>query len=82
MAEAETVRYDMVEGKTPEITDAQFRAFLATIDPANLVGLRDRLILQTLVYTGTQVVAVAALQREHYYKDLGQWILHFDEIAR
>lgn len=27
------------------IADAQFRSILATIDPANLVGLRDRLIL-------------------------------------
>lgn len=78
-AEAETVRYDMVEGKTPEITDAQFRAILATIDPANLVGLRDRLILQTLAYTGTRVGAVAALQKQHYYEAPGQWMLHFDE---
>src|SRR3954453_19920598 len=67
-AEAETVRYEMVEGKTPEITDAQFRAILATIDPTTLVGLRDRLIIKTLAYTGARVGAVAALQRQHYYE--------------
>jgi site-specific recombinase XerD len=78
-AEAETVRYDVVEGKTPEITDAQFRAILAAIDPTTLVGLRDRLLLQTLAYTGTRVGAVAALQRHHYYEAPGQWMLHFDE---
>lgn len=78
-AEAETVRYEIVEGKTPEITDAQFRAILAVINPATLVGLRDRLILQTLAYTGTRVGAVAALQREHYYEAAESWMLHFDE---
>jgi site-specific recombinase XerD len=78
-SEAETVRREAVEGKTPEITDAQFRAILSTIDTTKLVGLRDRLILQTLAYTGTRVGAVAALQRHHYYEAPGQWMLHFDE---
>jgi hypothetical protein len=49
-AEAEAVRYETVEGKTPEITDAQFRAILATIDPSTLTGLRDQLIIKTLAY--------------------------------
>src|SRR5262249_52790846 len=78
-AEAETVRYETVEGKTPEITDAQFRALLATIDTTNLLGLRDQLIIKTLAYTGARVGAVAALQRHHYYEAPGQWMLHFDE---
>ena len=78
-AEAETVRYETVEGKTPEITDAQFRAILATIDPTNLVGLRDQLIIKTLADTGARVGAVAALQRHHYYEARDQWMLHFDE---
>jgi site-specific recombinase XerD len=78
-AEAETVRYDVVEGKTPEITDAQFRALLAAIDPATLVGLRDRLIIKTLAYTGARVGAVAGLERQHYYEAPGLWMLHFDE---
>jgi site-specific recombinase XerD len=78
-AEAETDRYDIVEGKTPEITDAQFRTLLAVIDPTTLVGLRDQLIMKTLAYTGARVGAVAALQRHHYYEAPGQWMLHFDE---
>jgi site-specific recombinase XerD len=78
-AEAETVRYDVVEGKTPEITDAQFRAMLEAIDATILTGLRDRLILKTLSCTAARVGAVAALQRHHYYEAPGQWMLHFDE---
>ena len=78
-AEAKTVRYETVEGKTPEITDAQFRALLATIDPTNLVGLRDQLIIKTLAYTGARVGAVAALKRDDYHEASDQWMLHFDE---
>ena len=78
-AEAETERYDVVEGKTPEITDAQFRALLAAIDTTTLVGLRDRLIIKTLAYTGARVGAVAGLERHHFYEAPGQWMFHFDE---
>ena len=78
-SEAETVRYEVVEGKTPEITDAQFRAVLAVIDATTLVGLRDQLVIKTLAYTGARVGAVAALERQHYYEAPGQWMLHFDE---
>lgn len=78
-SEAETDRYEIVEGKTPEITDAQFRALLAAIDPETLVGLRDQLIIKTLAYTGARVGAVAGLQREHFYEARDQWMLHFDE---
>src|SRR3954470_19517680 len=78
-AEAETDRYEVVEGKTPEITDAQFRALLAVIDTETLTGLRDLLIIKTLAYTGARVGAVAGIQREHFYEARGQWMLHFDE---
>jgi site-specific recombinase XerD len=78
-AEAETVRYDVVEGKTPEITDKQFRSLLAAIDRTTIVGLRDELIIKTLAYTGARVGAVAGLERQHYYEARDQWMLHFDE---
>jgi site-specific recombinase XerD len=78
-AEAETDRYEIVEGKTPEITDAQFRALLNAIDPTTLTGLCDRLIIKTLAYTGARVGAVAGLERDHFYEARDQWMLHFDE---
>lgn len=78
-AEAETDRYNVVEGKTTEITDAQFRELLATIDPTTIVGLRDLVIIKTLAYTGARVGAVAGLERPHYYEAPGTWMLHFDD---
>ena len=78
-AEAETDRYQVVEGKTPEITDGQFRELLATIDTKTIVGLRDLVVIKTLAYTGARVGAVAGLQRADYYEAPGQQMLHFDE---
>src|SRR5262245_37791092 len=78
-AEAEAPRYETVEGKTPEITDAHFRAMLAVIDSTKMTGLRDQLIIKTLAYAGARVGAVAALKRDDYYEARDQWMLHFDE---
>jgi site-specific recombinase XerD len=78
-SEAEADRYEIVEGKTPEITDSQFRALLAVIDSTTLTGMRDELIIKTLAYTGARVGAVAGLERDHYYEARDQWMLHFDE---
>ena len=50
------------DGKTPEITVHQARALLASIDVTTVVGLRDRAVLGTLVYTGARVGAVARLR--------------------
>ncbi len=49
-------------GRTPEITVAQTRTLLASIDCARPVGLRDRAVLGTLAYTGARVGALAQLR--------------------
>lgn len=50
------------DGKTPEITVGQARELLLSIDISTLVGLRDRAVLRTLVYTGARVGVVARLR--------------------
>lgn len=49
-------RYSVLEGKTPEIKPDQARTLLASIATTTLVGLRDRAILATLIYTAARVV--------------------------
>ncbi len=44
-------RYQAVEGKTPEISRDQARTLLASIDTSRPVGLRDKAIIATLIYT-------------------------------
>lgn len=72
-------RYQVVEGKTPEITVAGARKLLASINVSNVVGLRDRAIVAVLIYTAARVGAVAGLKYGDLYEAGGQWMLHFDE---
>lgn len=72
-------RYQVMEGKTPEITVAGARELLKSIDTARLVGLRDRAIVAILIYTASRAGAVAKLRRASFYHAGGQWMLHFEE---
>ncbi len=72
-------RYEVVEGKTPEITVEGARKLLASLDAAGLVGLRDRAIIAILVYTASRAGAVATLRRGSFYHAGEQWMLHFEE---
>ena len=55
-------RSESREGKTPEISVAQTRDLLASIDSSSCSGLRDRAVLGTLIYTGARAGAVASLR--------------------
>jgi integrase/recombinase XerD len=72
-------RYEVVEGKTPEILIADARRLLASIDTSNVVGLRDRAALAILAYTAVRVGALAKLTRENLLHDGLQWSLRFQE---
>jgi integrase/recombinase XerD len=72
-------RYQVVEGKTPEITVQHARKLLASINTSKIVGLRDRAILAILIYTASRAGATAALRRSSFYHSGDQWMLHFDE---
>src|SRR5438552_6772025 len=71
-------RYQVVEGKTPEITVAQARKLLASIDLSNVVGLRDRALIAILIYTAARAGAVAKLKRGSLYHAGEQWCLRFE----
>ena len=72
-------RYQVVEGKTPEITVTGARQLLASIGTGNVVKLRDRAIVAILIYTAARAGAVATLKRGSFYHSGDQWMLHFDE---
>jgi site-specific recombinase XerD len=44
-------RYEVIEGKTPEITVQHARKLLGSTDTSTVVGLRDRAIIAILIYT-------------------------------
>ncbi|HEY6271724.1 MAG TPA: tyrosine-type recombinase/integrase [Terriglobales bacterium] len=72
-------RYEVIEGKTPEITVSGARQLLAAIDTKTVVGLRDRAIVAILIYTASRAGAVATLKRGSFYHAGEQWMLHFEE---
>jgi integrase/recombinase XerD len=72
-------RYAVVEGKTPEIAPDQARALLAAIDTGTPVGLRDRAVIATLIYTAARAGAVASLRLKDMTHDGTQYALRFAE---
>jgi integrase/recombinase XerD len=72
-------RYQVVEGKTPEITVTGARQLLAAIGTSGMVELRDRAIVAILIYTASRAGAVATLKRGSFYHAGDQRMLHFDE---
>ncbi len=78
-ASVKAPKYAVQEGKTPALSVEQVRALLRTIDISHVVGLRDRAVIATLVYTGARVGAVAKLRLQDFYQDGNQWWLQLDE---
>ena len=76
---AETERYEVVEGKTPEITVKQIRRLLPSIDTRSLVGVRDKTAICILMYTAARAGAVARLTRGDYQGEPGSRKLRFHE---
>jgi integrase/recombinase XerD len=72
-------RYQVVEGKTPEISIEQARRLLRSINTSHVVGLRDRAVIAILIYTAARVGAVAKLRRGDFYESGDQYCLRFRE---
>jgi site-specific recombinase XerD len=54
-------------GKTPVLTADEARQLLDSIDTSTPVGLRDRALIGTMVYTFARVSAVVGMRVEDYY---------------
>lgn len=70
-------RYQVVEGKTPEITVEQARRLLSSVDISHVVGLRDRAIIAMLIYTAARTGAVARLRLRDFFDAGDQYCLRF-----
>src|SRR3984885_15139595 len=60
-------KYTVKKGKTPVLAQEEARALLDSIDDSNVVGLRDRAIIATMIYTFGRVGAVVKTRVEDYY---------------
>ncbi len=72
-------RYQVLEGKTPEMSVEQARRLLKSLALDSVVGLRDRAIIGILIYTAARVGAVAKLGLKDFFYGGDQWCLRFLE---
>ena len=60
-------KYTVKKGKTPVLAQDEARELLETIDVSTVVGLRDRALIATMIYTFGRVGAVIKMRIEGYY---------------
>jgi integrase/recombinase XerD len=73
------VKYEVTEGKTPEIGVEQARKLLSSIDVGTVVGSRDRAAIAIMIYTAARVGAVAKLALKNFDHDGTQRTLRLAE---
>jgi len=72
-------KYSMKTGKTPVIDAKEARQLLDSIDTSHVVGLRDRALIGTLVFSFARVSAVVGMKVEDYYPQGKRWKLRLHE---
>ncbi|HRK34500.1 MAG TPA: tyrosine-type recombinase/integrase [Candidatus Hydrogenedentes bacterium] len=72
-------RHVVKRGKTPVLTSTQARALLDSIDTSHVVGLRDRALIGTMVYSFARVGAVVGMKVDDYYQNGKRWWLRLHE---
>src|ERR1041385_8857629 len=60
-------RYSIKKGKTPVLSAQETRKLLDSIDTSHVVGLRDRALIGTMVYSFARVSAVVNMKIKDYY---------------
>src|ERR1019366_2458764 len=60
-------QYTVRKGKTPVLAQEEARELLDAIDTSTVVGLRDRALIATMIYTFGRVGAVIKMRGEDYY---------------
>jgi site-specific recombinase XerD len=60
-------KYTVRKGKTPVLTQEEARELLDSLDASSVVGLRDRALIATMIYTFGRVGAVIKMRVEDYY---------------
>jgi site-specific recombinase XerD len=60
-------KYSVKKGKTPVLAQDEARELLQSLDASTVVGLRDRALIATMIYTFGRVGAVIKMRVEDYY---------------
>lgn len=66
-------------GKTLVMSSTDARILLDSIDVSHVVGLRDRALIGTMVFTFARVGAVVGMKTEDYYQNGKRWWIRLHE---
>jgi site-specific recombinase XerD len=72
-------RYSIRKGKTPVLSAQETRKLLDSIDTSHVVGLRDRALIGTMVYSFARVSAVVNMRVRDYYPQGKRYWLRLHE---
>jgi integrase/recombinase XerD len=72
-------RYSIKKGKTSVLSAEETRKLLDSIDTAHVVGLRDRALIGTMVYSFARVSAVVNMKVRDYYPSGKRYWLRLHE---
>ena len=72
-------RYSIKKGKTPVLSAQETRKLLDSIDASHVVGLRDRALIGTMVYSFARVSAVVNMKVRDYYPNGKRYWLRLHE---
>jgi site-specific recombinase XerD len=72
-------KFSVSEGQTPEISVTQARKLLKACKEETMIGLRDKAVISTFIYTAARVGAVARLTVGDFVSNGEQWHLKFRE---
>jgi hypothetical protein len=72
-------KYVVKKSKTPIFTKEETRQLLYSIEPTSLIGLRDRALIGTMVYSFARIGAVLGMKVEDYYPQGKRWWLRLHE---
>ncbi len=72
-------RYSIRKGKTPVLSAQDTRKLLDRIDTSHVVGLRDRALISTMVYSFARVSAVVNMKVRDYYPQGKRYWLRLHE---
>ena len=72
-------KYSTKKGKTPVLTADETRQLFKAIDTSHLIGLRDRALIGTMVYTFARVSAVVNMTVEDFCQSGVKWRVRLHE---
>jgi len=67
-------KYVVWRGKTPVLSADQARQLLDTIEPSELIGLRDLALIGLMVFSFAQVGAANTLHVGNYFENEKRWV--------